>query len=320
MKDDPKIIWIAGTGRSGTTLLAKLIDSTPEVLYRHEPDYSNVNTEIPFLLERESMEIYTKKARTYIKALTRQRDPKTSGTRPKFRKSFRTPVGETAHRVSAFTAKAAAKIGLKLNIPDYISNTNTPVYLIKSVNSLCRSALFCRAYDKLRLVHIVRHPAGVIASQLRGQASGLMNSNLYIDALFDSRLATGYPFARNEVLKMSREEKAAFQWMVMNDTVYTSLRGSDQYLPVSYEQICKDARFQIGEILSFAGLQYHEQTSQFISSLSQDPNVNGGYFSVIKNLSSSTESWKIDLSRDSIERINSIASNSIVYKSLGIDA
>ena len=33
-----EIILIAGTGRSGSTWLGKLFDSSPRVFYKHEPD------------------------------------------------------------------------------------------------------------------------------------------------------------------------------------------------------------------------------------------------------------------------------------------
>ena len=56
-------VFIVGTARSGTTFLAKLLDSHPDVLYRHEPDSVLVNTEIPFLQRREDLGTFLAPAR-----------------------------------------------------------------------------------------------------------------------------------------------------------------------------------------------------------------------------------------------------------------
>ncbi len=64
-----RIIFIIGFGRSGTTFLAKLLDSHPDVLYRHEPDSVLENTEIPFIPDESDLKRYRNHARSYVESL-----------------------------------------------------------------------------------------------------------------------------------------------------------------------------------------------------------------------------------------------------------
>ncbi len=89
-------VFIIGGARSGTTILAKLLDSHPDVLYRHEPDSILVNTEIPFLPRREELETYLAPARHYLDALRHVRATKVSGQRPVFDKTYRSSLQKNA--------------------------------------------------------------------------------------------------------------------------------------------------------------------------------------------------------------------------------
>ena len=61
-------VFRVGGARSGTTFLAKFLDSHPDVLYRYESDLVLANREIPFLPRRKELETFLAPARRYLEA------------------------------------------------------------------------------------------------------------------------------------------------------------------------------------------------------------------------------------------------------------
>ncbi len=80
---------LMGSPRSGTTWLAKIIDSHPGVLYRHEPDSVNVRPEIPFVPEMSDVAAHLVSASEYVEDLCSERSSKSTGSQPMFEKYFR---------------------------------------------------------------------------------------------------------------------------------------------------------------------------------------------------------------------------------------
>jgi hypothetical protein len=306
MADASKTVLIVGMGRSGTTLLAKILDSSPNVIYRHEPDFTNINTEIPFLPKSDDNQLYVSKAETYLCELTRQCDAKTSGTRPIFPKTFRSGFGNYAFTISVLAAKVLSRVGISVNVPDFVIDTEKAVYVVKSVNSLCRTELFLNAMTGIRVLHIIRHPCAVIASQLRGIKKGVMKDQPYIDALFDSGIADGYGVERESVKQKPFEEQLAFQWMAMNNFVFTRLNQDHRYMPIYYEQLCIDVLETTRSLFSFSGVEWSTQTDAFLHHLMGYENRDSGYFSIKKNLSSSLFNWRTELSEERIMGIKEI--------------
>ncbi|MBF0333326.1 MAG: sulfotransferase, partial [Alphaproteobacteria bacterium] len=139
----PVPILVMGSGRSGTTLVGKLLDSHPDVLYRHEPDSVLVDPDIPFLPSAGQRALHVAAARLYLAALTRVRAPKVAARPPVFAKSWRRPAAALAHRAMARAAPLLAPLKA-LPVADLIDPAlrDTVVPAIKSVNSLCRTRLF----------------------------------------------------------------------------------------------------------------------------------------------------------------------------------
>lgn len=108
------VILVVGTPRSGTTWLAKIIDSHPDVLYRHEPDEtlpgppSLTGAALPALLSRWA-------ADRHARSVTKQ---------PFFPKSWQPGWARTLRTVFAGAASAASRLPApldrcgRLQIPD----------------------------------------------------------------------------------------------------------------------------------------------------------------------------------------------------------
>lgn len=297
------LVFAVGSGRSGTTLLAKLLDSSPEVFYRHEPDATKQCSELPFMPGNQDAGQYQKTAADYLRELTHQRDAKTCGTMPMFSKSFRGGLGNAVHRGAAMLAKVLGKANLSFDIPDFARPGADPIYVIKSVESLCRSELFLRSTPELRVLHIIRHSCAVIASQLRGMEKGVIGGRVYADAVFDAEMAESYPFTREEMAEKTWEEQIAFQWMAQNDFVYRRIGGDERYRLVRYEELCTNFAEQARSIFDFAQISWSLQTGAFVDHLLEHRKEHSSYFSIQKRLTGSLYTWKKQISAEHIRAI-----------------
>lgn len=303
-------VFIVGGARSGTTFLAKLLDSHPDVLYRHEPDSVLINTEIPFLPRREELKTYLSPARHYLEALCQVRAIKVSGHRPIFDKTYRSNLQKKRFMAGLFLTKAIEKAGRPflrkpLIIADCIDRRVSEgiVYLIKSVNSPCRTALFSDAMPTWRFIHILRHPCAVINSKLHGIKNRLMGSETYLRSLFDAGMSEGYPFTFEDLEARSYEERAAFQWMVCNQRIHDDMVGREGYRMVIYEELCQDVETSTRQLFDFAGLSWNAQSQRFIGQLKSSEVRDAGYFDIMRPPQTALDKWLSQLSSDQIERI-----------------
>src|SRR5690349_13785638 len=83
------VIFVFGLPRSGTTWLAKIFDSHPDVLYRHEPDISVRGSELPRYCALDEVEPHLARTREYLERLAEVRSLKAAGPLPVFAKDHR---------------------------------------------------------------------------------------------------------------------------------------------------------------------------------------------------------------------------------------
>ncbi|SEK59228.1 sulfotransferase family protein [Ectothiorhodospira marina] len=313
-------VLIVGSGRSGTTFLGKLLDSHPEVRYRHEPDWAYVNSTLPFLPPKDIPEAFIEQAADYIRALMEIRAPKVSGKTPFFPKAYRSAPLEVLFRLNAMAARLVDRAGLgsKRNLildmaPRRLLAQATTV--IKSVNSVARAPIFAAAFPDIRIIHIVRHPAGVVASRLRGAEQGVMSPTVYIDDIFDAGYTDSWTFGRDEVKRWPIEKQMTFEWMAINEAVFTSLNGNPNYLLVTHESLSRSTMTETKKLVTHAGLQWNEQTENFISSLSAD-SAQSGYFDIQRSPETQVDTWRQELTPQQVAWVTEIATCSRIGRHL----
>jgi hypothetical protein len=310
---EDRIAFVMGLGRSGTTFLAKLIDSSPRVLYRHEPD-ALAPSDIPSLLNRGDLEGHLPKARAYVEAMAACRKTRASCHAPTFDKAYRSAFGNFLFPPLAYCSKAAERLGLPLpgGAPDMIRrHRGEIVYLIKSVSSLGRAALYRRAVPGVRYVHILRHPCAVYASLQVGVEKGVMAPDVFLNALFGLEEAARYPFSRREMENASFEEQVAFRWMLLNDKAAADMADSPDYLRIRYEDLCSDVDRVSRQVFDHLGIEIDGQTRRFIDSLRQAPGerrAKPGYFKVTRPIMSAVDKWRARLDPESVERMRRVVS------------
>lgn len=300
---------IVGVGRSGTTLLAKLLDSSREVLYRNEPDVVFRNTTIPFTPTADDINRHRDEAHRYFAQLSRHSDERSSGSRPVFQKAFRSKVGNWLMPAWVYGAKAAGKLGIRIRVPDLIVPDRQPLVLVKSVNAM-RGPIFAKAMPDLKVIHITRHPCGVLSSLVRGRMAGKMVGEVYLEELFKIPEANAYGLTYDDLVNASYAEQQAFRWMVRNDFVANHLADSPNYLFVSYEKLCSELDTQTKRLCTFLELDMDPQMQAFIRRTSTAPSGDVSYFSVVRNILSGLAKWETDLSCEQAESIIRIVERS----------
>src|SRR5689334_15238758 len=171
-----RTLFVLGAPRSGTTWIAKIFDSHPDVLYRHEPDIQIREARIPTVCNKKEIYQYRDLAQSYINKLVNIRSLKTAGSLPIFHKNF-IPRFSQIVRSSLLCGLHFADFSTeaewlrRTSIPDCLSQGSecaAPTLVIKSVSARGRARLFAEALPEAKIVFVVRHPFGQIESTVRG--------------------------------------------------------------------------------------------------------------------------------------------------------
>ena len=106
-------ILVVGLARSGTTWLAKMLDSHPATLYRHEPDYAPIFPVMPFIVDPGRADQYQSDLLAFAYTLRGLDRVRQSGPPPFF------PKNAEGH----LTTTDAARLSLRQNWWDLYSET-----------------------------------------------------------------------------------------------------------------------------------------------------------------------------------------------------
>jgi hypothetical protein len=309
--EGPPAVLLIGAPRSGTTWVGKILDSHPDVLYRHEPDSVLPEPGLPRLCMAEDVERLLPMARAYLARLVHVRHPKAAGTLPVFAKSFRSAPAALAHAAAVYGLRAAGAVlgkrGAAVAIPDLRSRGRPPVVAVKSVNALGRAGLFAQAAPETRIILLLRHPCGQVASRLRGAALGLQEANVvYADRL---RLpqARRHGLVPEAFARLPLADQLAWNWALMNEKAMDDLGGRQNVLMVRYEDVCADPIAKARELMAFAGLGWSARTEAFIR-WSSAPSRSERYYQTRQDPIAAAGKWRRQLSGEQIAAIMAVAS------------
>jgi hypothetical protein len=292
-------ILIVGAPRSGTTWLAKIFDSHPDVLYRHEPD--------EVVPAGDSIE-------ASMTLWVRQRDPRTAGKRPFFPKSWQTTPERLLRTALAYSGAAASRGGLSgWPIPD-LGDVRRARMVIKSVRLSAGIGAFVQAYPRGRGLLILRHPCGQVASVMRGTSDGRFDlAEAGTDMPFDEASAIGFAGCHgvDEVAfqRLPDAAKYAWSWRAFNETAHGSIERRSNARVVVYEDLCANPTSEARRILEFTGLPWHQQTEAFLArSTSYDGPA--GYYAVVRNSIAAAERWRTSMSREDQHAVRAVVRDS----------
>jgi len=304
------VFMCVGMPRSGTTWIAKIIDSHPDILYNHEPDsVSPLNNTPIFCTDNTHQEQHQVKC--LIKQLPLVHE-KCLGKRPFFKKSYRNFYSEMCFRASILATKALQKSFILK--PVSATNIASAHLMFKSIESTGRIELFLSSIPTLKVLLIVRSVYGQINSVIKGSSGSEFLDNNY--NLTDEELTRLYQIhdyrnsmTLDQVLALSVIEQLAYKWLVTNEKAIEEAKAaSGRVKIISYDELCEQPMSGAQEIFSFFNIPFHQQTEQFIkeSTSSHDE----AFYSVNKDPKQAKFGWQKNITDEQVIAINRIINNS----------
>ncbi len=289
------LILVVGAPRSGTTWLAKIIDSHPDVLYRHEPD--------------ETLPGSASLTGTTLQGLladwVADRGARSASKRPFFPKSWQPAWALVLRTLFAGAVSAAARLPPPLNrlarvdIPDLMRRP-APRVAIKSVRWAEGAAILARTLPASRTIFILRHPCGQVASVMRGNRQARFElktegTNMPFDEAATRPFAAAHGISDRSFPALPEAAKYAWSWRAFNEPAYAALAAQPNVHVVLYEALCARPQTQARRILTFAGLEWNAQTENFVarSILHQ---ANADYYGIFRDASVAAEAWQKTMS------------------------
>jgi len=308
-----RVLLILGAPRSGTSWLAKIFDSHPDVLYRHEPDTVLRTWDLPWLCPRAEVDAYVEAARLYLRQLIETATLKTAGGLPMFPKRFESTRIRLVRAGIIHALQAADLVNIargavrQVHIPDFLDLDRHPALhvVIKSVSARGRARLFAEALPDARIVFILRDPWGQVASMQRGSALGKFEDKVPVGEVLDTEQAARYGLTEARFAAMSPVEQFAWDWVIMNEKAIQDLDGLDRVKLLKYQDLCEHPLAQARALLDFAGLSWDPQTEAFLRRSTTFVGRDR-YYAVFRNTAATLYRWRQELSEDDQRRINDV--------------
>jgi hypothetical protein len=302
-------ILILGAPRSGTTWLAKIIDSHPDVLYRHEPD-ATLASPSPLTPDAVGPLLARWAAETGARTVTK---------RPYFRKSWQPGWARSLRMLLAMAVNAAARLPPPfrtlgdLRIPD-LGAQAAPRLAIKSIAWADGAAIMVRALPDSRTIFILRHPCGQVASVMRGNRQlrfdlKTAGTDMPFDEASAIRFAAAYGIQERAFQALPDAAKYAWSWRAFNEPTYAALAGQPNVHVVLYEALCAEPGTLVRRILKFAGLDWNPQTEEFLGR-STSHRGEAGYYAVYRDAIAAAEAWRATMSPANQEAVRSVVAAS----------
>jgi hypothetical protein len=299
-------ILVLGSPRSGTTWLAKILDSHPDVLYRHEPDEVRPPS-------------VTADPRQQLRIWINERSARVSATPPLFRKSWQPlPVAMARAGVAQFlrgTTRLSG--GVKwlnaVGVPDFVALHRRPNLrvVLKLVNWNASAVL--HALPGCRCLFILRHPCGQVASTMAGMAQGRFGGqrgmiNPVEEAASASYAATsGTDPAAFQALPVAA--KLAWIWRAFNESALAELLDLPNVSLVLYEDLCDRPEAVAQNLFDFIGLRWHSQTVEFIARSTRHEG-SSDYYTVFRSTGVVARQWRSTMHAADQEAVRSVVRDS----------
>lgn len=317
-------ILLLGVARSGTSWLAKILDSHPDVLYRHEPDNEEQDSRLPWFGAPSDLAGHYPAAREYLNRLVNHRSLRAAGP---------LPIPPKRHRRGPWRLlRAGLVLGLRgaemllgtgrwpsrVAIPDFIAGGDRRGVrvVVKSVSSFGYARLFAEAWPASRLVIIVRHPCGSVESQLRGVALGKFANLEPPGQQARSARAEQLGLKVEDPSMLSTVEQLAWEWAYLNQSMLDDVDGLANVRIIMYSDLAADPVGVARDLFAFLDLPWSPQIEVFIKK-SIDPTKPERYFGLYRDPMKASNKWRSALSAKDQERILVVARQTAIGRACG---
>lgn len=317
-KDIPKVMGIFSTGRAGSTWLGSIVNTHPEVAYRFEPFHRfkkfRTMQQIRAMLreDRFGPQDVSLLYRTLLPAHPLVEKP------PFFEKSNSPSLGRSKLWMAAR--------GLPVLVPVFkwmYTPRGQPPVVFKDVTLEQHMKRFLERTE-VKVVYLVRHPCGVVNSELNGQEMGVMSNKRFtvLASLLekhDRALAARYVPMLD---RLTAAEKIALLWRHDTEVGVRAAANHPNAMVVVYEELCDRPHEVAAKVFAHFGLEFPRQTAEFLEQLvsadggagrAREPGINS-YFTVFRNPKSSMDKWKQSMATEDHQRVMAIAGESEVFQ------
>ena len=315
-KQFSQLMAIFGTGRSGSSWLGSIVDSHPKVAYPFEP-FHRLKLEPVIARARQLLESdhLTDADLPGVYDVLLPTDSRLERP-PFFHKDYATTRGKDWLRPLAQVCRPLQPLFTWL----YSARQRPPlVFKEVTMEEMMANLL---AKTSMPVIYLVRHPGGVVSSSVIGQRQGVMPTGRHsvLASLLekhDSELAARHvPYLD----KMDFMEKEALLWRINVEKGVRAVRNHPNALLVIYERLCDDPLAAAKQVFQHFGLDFSQQTAQFIERLYQEGSSAlrevgiKSYFSVVRNPAAMKDKWKQELSADNQQRILRLVQDSAAFQ------
>jgi hypothetical protein len=315
------MLFIVGMTRGGNTWLGKIFDAHPDVFYRHEPDSILKTHTLPAFCEDQELNRYLPIAQEYFEAVFKVRTSKAIGTFPIMPKSYLSFSQHQLKRAMVVGAKGFEKAGVlssffrDLKLPE-MAGSGDVHHVVKSIAALGRMNLFSRLYPQAKIILLLRHPAGQVASAIKAIASDKIDGQPPATedwGIYKDLAATAQGRRKGLTLSgfqsLDPVERLAWRWAISNDKALDDLEGQPSVRTVLYEDLCKDPVAVSRSLFEFSGLDWRQEVEDFVTQSSTTSNANS-YDRVIRDSLKTANSWRTKLAPSKVDLIANVLAQS----------
>lgn len=313
-----RLTMIIGGPRSGSTWLAKIFDSHPATLYRHEPDTVLRNPDLPLYVTPDRAWSHAAEARRWAEGLLDTRSLKVAGSLPFFRKSYLPWPAGLARQGGGYGLRLLERLpgavrdaARRIPLPDFVDwrRRDDVRLVLKSVSARGRAAMLARALPGSSVIFILRHPCGSIGSELRGDAGGLFERRWDAADVLRNPLAASYGLDAARLGAMPAVEQRAWNWVLANEMALQSLAFLPRVRVVRYHDLCERPEETARGLFGFSGLDWNPQTAAFLRRSTTHRGASR-YYGVFRDTPAMAERWRTTLAPETQRRIMAVVARS----------
>ncbi|HWU55579.1 MAG TPA: sulfotransferase [Rhizomicrobium sp.] len=307
------MIFIFSSARSGSTWVAKAFDSHPDTLYLHEPDIVDRGSDLlPHWFDGDASGC-EERARQYLSRLAQNRNLRTVGTRPIFRKTYRSDIAWKIRIGLIYAGKGLERAGLtamaeRIEIPDMARAGFTPRLVVKSVSALGRIEALVKSAVPMSPILLLRNPCAFVQSYLRGNRMGVMRAPGRMGRLLQTRSARRLNVDAALDKTEDPVERLAWEWLLANCEANDAIAQAGGIV-VKYEDVAASPEKELRSLFSRLGLDWPDSTTQFLQTSSAGE---GSYYSLTRDPLVAISRWKQEMPQAHIEKVQDIVSRAPV--------
>jgi hypothetical protein len=324
------LVLLCGYSRSGTTWLAKVLDTMPSVYMVSEPD-KRINRQlklgnVPHCLA-SSDDLWVDFYKEGIEELLTRVECNLTSI-PFFRKNY-LAVGYCQYLCVAFTWQI---INFFLNnfgnrsiaLPTRILKRSicSVDFVWKSVNQSSNLDFLIKTFPKIKIIYLLRNPFAAICSSLQNKSTKLDGQEYRrILERRDSLFFANNHIDLREVASWEEIEKRALLWRIECENAINTSMNYDRFYVVLYENLATNPTQVIQDIFKWLGWEKSKQTELFLlqSTGNKRPPwyyriFGSGYFSVYKKPGGNIAGWKSKLAQNDFEKISAIVKTSLLME------